>query len=141
MKSKKLTYVLLIVVALIWYKVFFRVKDSLFGSSEEFGLTVQSAPIELLVTNKDTVVLDLNYRDPFGTQNKPEIVDNEPLEQVEKPVFKEQFVWPAINFMGRVQKTNSTNPLAIVRIDGIQLFVRKNDELFGDFRIKKIADN
>lgn len=139
MKSKKLTYVLLVVVALIWYKVFFRVKDSLFGSNEVLEHAAQIAPLELLVTNKDTIELNLKYRDPFGIQVKNEITETESNVEVQRPVVKEQFVWPSIKFIGRVQKTNSSNPLAIVRIDGIQLFVRKNDELFGDFRIKKIG--
>jgi len=138
MKSKKLTYVLLIVVALIWYKVFFRVKANLFGE-EVLVENIQSEEgINMMITNKDTVDLKLNYRDPFGDYSIVPIK----IEKVEIQTPKVQLkkiVWPSVSYIGRVKQTESKNPLAIVRIDGVQLFIRNNEEVYEDFRVKKIG--
>lgn len=135
MKSKKLTYVLLIVVAFVWYKVFFRVKDNLFGVNNQIESSSQPAPLNLLISKKDTVVLKLDYRDPFLLHSALKLKE----QGIQLKVNKPKYDWPIIHYVGRIQKTNSSHPLAIIQIDGIQLFVRNNDEIFGDFRIKKIG--
>lgn len=138
MKSKKLTYVLIIVVALIWYKVFFKVKANLFGEEVLIENVQRTEDLRLLMTQKDTVELKLNYRDPFGVGSllPDEVEEIEVETMIAQPI---KIIWPSVKYVGRVQKTESKNPLAILQIDGVQLFVRKKEELFDDFKIIHIG--
>ncbi|MDX2362472.1 MAG: hypothetical protein QNK23_16815 [Crocinitomicaceae bacterium] len=143
MKSKALTYGLLIVVALIWYQVFFRVKDGLLGDPQIGENDQLSGPqfSDFSIT-RDTFDLKVDYRDPFGeteVKSQPTLQNpNVQAPEVRRPP-KPQFVWPPITYLGRVRKTGSRNPLAIVNIDGIQLMVRRGDELYNDIIVKAIG--
>lgn len=140
MKNKALTYGLLIVVALVWYQVFFRVKGNFFGEDEEVVQPI-TAINELPSLARDTVELNLKYRDPFGiTKRKP---TNTNLEGTiagpqPPPRSKPQTIWPVIKYYGLVKKSKSTKPLAIVSVDGVQLMLRSGDEVFDGIYIVKI---
>lgn len=138
MKNKALTYILLIVVAVIWYQVFLRIKSNVLQDEDNSFSAIQQhsgfQPVK-----KDTFLLNANYRDPFIGKAKQEpkefaLTDFEP---VQKPV-KPQFVWPKINYYGWVRKTDSKNPLCIVNIDGMLLYLRKGEEIFDGIRILQV---
>lgn len=142
MKNKALTYGLLIVVAIIWYQVFFRVKGNLFGEDEALAST-DGIRHELPSLARDTVDLKVNYRDPFGMIKKSSqsVQLNDGNIGVAKPrpkPPKPQTVWPSLKYFGLVQKTHSKKPLAIVSVDGIQLMLRKGEEVFDGIYIVKI---
>jgi hypothetical protein len=139
-KNKALTYGLLIVVALVWYQVFFRVKGNFFGEEEEIVQPI-TAVNELPSLARDTVELNLNYSDPFGlTRRKPSNInfDGAITRPQSPPRQKPQTIWPVIKYYGLVKKSNSTKPLAIVSVDGIQLMLRTGDEVFDGIYIVKI---
>lgn len=140
MKNKALTYVLLVVVAIIWYRVFMRVKSNIMTDDENPTLAIQQQ-VGFQLMKKDTFLLDANYRDPFiGKKNKAEtgnmLLQPEPIP-VPKPA-KPQFVWPQINYYGWVKKTDSKNPLCIINIDGMLLYLRKGDEVFDDISVQQV---
>lgn len=141
MKNKALTYVLLVVVAAIWYQVFFRVKGSLVGTDEAITPLTDQAHMQMPVFSRDTFELLANYRDPFGeTKINAPTVDVPVTEVIGVPKPpKPVFTWPSIHYLGQVKKTSSKNPLAIVNIDGLQLMVRTGDELFNDIKVKRIG--
>lgn len=47
--------------------------------------------------------------------------------------------WPKIKYYGIVKKTESSKPLAIINVDGVQLMLRKGEEIFGDIKLTFIS--
>lgn len=141
MKNKGLIYALILVVAAIWYNVFFRVVSNL--SSDDAGVV---APNETRATfssiDRDTFSLQANYRDPFGGSTVA--VSVAPLDapiHVATPVVKQVKVkepWSVIRYKGLVRKTSSSDPLAIIYIDGIQMYMRKGDVAFDGITLKTV---
>lgn len=141
MKNKKITYLLLGLVALIWGYFFY----VLFGNSS-------STPVvEDIVINEDVVVIDsitlwplnLNYSDPFlkrkikGSgvgyypQAQPKKSNQRPKPKV-KPKPAPQIVWPLIEYGGTVNKTKG-----LVKIRH-QLLIVNQGENANDVSILKI---
>lgn len=141
MKNKALTYVLLIVVALIWYQVFFRVKNNLLGE-DEILVPNRSGHVALNPVQRDTFLLKANYRDPFGEGKKrgelPQIENNAPQVNVRRNSAPPKTQWPPMEYFGLVRKTDSKTPLAIFKIDGLQMMVRKGDELYNAIYVNQI---
>lgn len=141
MKNKALTYALLIVVALIWYQVFFRVKNNLLGEDEVL-VPNRSAHVALNPVQRDTFPLKANYRDPFGEEKKrsvlPQAENNAPQVNVRRSSAPPKTQWPPMEYFGLVRKTESKTPLAIFKIDGLQMMVRKGDELYNAIYVNQI---
>jgi hypothetical protein len=141
MKNKGLIYALILVVAAIWYNVFFRVVSNLSGDDADVV-----APNETRATfssiDRDTFSLQANYRDPFGGSTVA--VNAAPLDapiRIAAPVVKPIKVkepWSVIRYKGLVRKTSSSDPLAIIYIDGIQMYMRKGDVAFDGITLKTV---
>lgn len=142
MKSKALTYVLLLVVGIIWYQVFIRVKSNLTDEGETSTYNTQLS-VNFKPIVRDTFILVADYRDPFGGALKVEpISTNQPNpEPIYRPAppKKVEEQWPNIKYFGLVRKTDSNSPLGIISIDGIQLHLRKGESVFDDINIKAIG--
>lgn len=143
MKNKTLTYALLIVVGVIWYNVFFRVKDNIFGENAVSEESSQPINRNIPLISKDTFELKVNYSDPFGAANanwsklKPvNIEGGTPKNRVvrEKP----KMTWPKIKYFGLVKKTSSSSPLGILNIDGYQFTLRSGDSPYDGITVKRI---
>ncbi len=140
MKNKGVTYLLLLVVAVIWYQVFFRLKSTL----EDDGLpTLLVDDYKINANNfiRDTFTLKANYRDPFDgklsfiadTVKKKTVsttIKEKPIQRVEK--------WSQINYYGLMRKIESKNPLAVIKIDNQQFFLRKGDEVYDGYKVLSI---
>lgn len=138
MKNKPLTYVLLIAVGFIWFKVFVRIKSNL-TQDELAGAAGDRIEVLQLPTSRDTFELAANYRDPFLTntikaKSKGNTENKQPIAPIRKPAYQ----WPSIKYFGLVKKTKSSKPLAIVKFDQVQLMVRENDQVWSDIQIRKI---
>jgi len=142
MKNKTLTYILLIAVAAIWYQVFFRVSGNLFGEDEPIIPTTNQVS-NIPTVERDTFDLQANYRDPFGETKKALVVVGEqgalPPQQNRPRQRPPQTVWPPIQYFGMVKKTESKAPLAILKVDGIQLMLRRGEEMFNEIILKEIG--
>lgn len=142
MKNKTLTYGLLIVVGLIWYQVFYRVSGSLFGEEETLPPPLSQANF-MSAVERDTFDLQANYRDPFGESEKVVVVSSEnqppPVVQNKPKPSPQKTIWPPIEYFGMVKRTESKAPLAILKVDGIQLMLRKGEEMFNEITLKEIG--
>lgn len=145
MKNKALTYVLLIVVGIIWYQVFFRVKNNLTGEDGKIPKP-NEAMVSVNAIARDTVDLHVDYRDPFRYQKMAtrisltSVSPKEPknrASQVRRP-SKPQFAWPAISYHGLIRNRKSEKPLALIRVDGMVYNLRLGDEIFNGIYIKSI---
>lgn len=137
MKNKALTYILLIVVAAIWYQVFLRIKSNV-SAEEGSPADLSRQTVEFQLIRKDTFLLSLNYRDPFTGKAQAAVKDELSLPEQAlppMPIMKPQFVWPKVTYYGWVKKTDSKNPLCIVNIDGILLYLRRGEEVFDGIRV------
>lgn len=140
MKNKALTYVLLAVVAFIWYKVFFRVKDNLFGEEEQSTELRREEP-QLPTIQRDTFELLADYRDPFGeTKRQTQMINPEVQQVVQAPKPpKPQIIWPKIVYYGQVRRTTSKNPLGILSIDGYKHTLRRGEQVYDGIAIKAVG--
>ena len=139
MKNKGVTYALLVVVGLIWYNVFFRVKSNLFGEEETF-VPSQATIRSMAAMQRDTFPLKANYRDPFsGTPvyTAPVAGPSTPVEHAPPPPPRVE-VWPQIIYHGQVRKTGSKEPLAILNVDGMQFYLRHGESIFDNYVVRSI---
>ncbi len=144
MKNKTLTFILLAVVGFIWYKVFFRVKDNLFGAGNETVIETQQATLTLTPVERDTFQLNADYRDPFGETKTYRVSipapPPVPAQAVTRPSNPApQDVWPAISYFGQLRKIPSSHPLGIISIDGYNHAIRKGDELYDGILIRSVT--
>lgn len=149
MKNKRFTYVLLVVVGFIYFKLFVRISSNI---SEEGGLPAQNTD-QLQVENikpKHPFKLKVNYADPFlkksGLTTSPQTPQIQaagipgenpppPKPKKEKPVV----YWPAIKYFGIVQKSSSKKPRALISVDGVMYKIYPNEELFDGLVVKGIS--
>lgn len=142
MKNKRFTYVLLVVVGFIYFKLFVRISSNI---SEETNLPVNRVDEMQIrdIRSKKDFHLKANYPDPFlkggGIPSKVNAATTgenmpAPPPKKEKPVV----YWPAIKYYGMVQKSSSKKPRALLSIDGVMYKIYPNDELFDGLTIKSI---
>jgi len=147
MKNKALTYLMLIVVGVIWYQVFFRVKGSLMGEDAEIPTPNQTVA-SVQIYSRDTVELHVDYRDPFRYIKIAKNVSITPDEskrpnpvQVRSRPLPAQFQWPNVSYHGLIRNRNSKNPLGLVRVDGLVYNLRPGDEIFNSIYIKSVTSD
>lgn len=136
---------MLIVVGIIWYQVFFRVKNNLMGEDTAVPKPNQ-AQVSVNAIARDTVDLNLDYRDPFDYEKlaKSVTVSSAPTIPTKNPrpisrsVTKQEFAWPNISYHGLIRNRKSNKPLALVRVDGLVYNLRLGDEIFNSIYIKSI---
>ena len=144
MKNKALTGILIVVVGFIWYKAFFRVKDSFFGEETQDIVEQQNQPISFARLSRDTFSIHLDYRDPFGDTKKsyagaPPQANSGRQKRVNQRTVRPPVVWPEIVYFGQVRRTGSEDPLAIIGIDGYKHTVRKGERLYDGIKVNIIG--
>lgn len=142
MKNKRFTYVLLLVVGFIYFKLFVRISSNISEDSELPVAQLDEMKIED-IRSKKMFQLKANYQDPFLKSErlvqKPKL-NNENVAPPEPPKKKEKppVYWPAIKYYGIVQKTTSKKPRALISIDGTMYKIYPNEEIFDGIIIKSI---
>lgn len=148
MKNKGLTFILLIVVGIVWYKVFFRIKDNL--TKDE--LIVQSTEKKSIHTKfqKDTFQLAANYRDPFYAKTTAlsqqedvsmNIVSVQPITyQAPKPItpLPKSHKWPKMKYFGMMKSNPQKGNLAILSIDNTLFNLREGEVTYEGIELRKI---
>jgi len=141
MKNKGFTYLLVIVVAVVWYNVFFRIKSNLIGEETVFQSNV-SQLVRLTSDVRDTFVLNAKYRDPFEslpTQKDENLNSNLSTFPVyNTPRTTPVYQWPKIKYYGIIKQTDSKKSLCIIYFDDVLLHLRQGDSFFDDNLIKAV---
>jgi hypothetical protein len=143
LKNKRFTYILLLVVGFIYFKLFVRISSNI---SEESNLPVAQIN-EMQIENirsKKSFRLKANYPDPFlknsGIVQKtaanldPNAPPPLPKPKKEKPIV----YWPSIKYYGIVQKSSSKKPRALISVDGTMYKIYPNEEIFDGLVVKSI---
>ncbi|MFI5161252.1 MAG: hypothetical protein ACHQHN_08235 [Sphingobacteriales bacterium] len=124
MKHKKMTYLLGVVVVLVWGLIIYRLVSS--ASNDDpapvFAGSTKKQPYNDYSVPKDTTHLLLNYRDPFGlvkfkdTDAMPvkRILHKSPAPALIKPAMN----WGFIQYAGYVRNPASKKLIALVTING-----------------------
>lgn len=140
MKNKKLIYVLLPLVLVIWGVILFRVLSAV-GGKDDFA-PIQRAPNIALSETLDSVdyQLKLDYPDPFlkrVSRSRGPVAANNPNGgsskkrngKVVKTVKKLPLKWPKVDYMGIIRNKNEETPLCLIQVDGKPHFLRLNEEI------------
>ncbi len=135
MKNKKLLYILLPAVLVIWGGIFYRIYDAVSGKDDTKDTPTTAvqkpAPSQLA----DTTQLLANYRDPFldgvvGLSDRSygvigvrtSAVVPVPVVMVTPPptpiVVTPPVPWPAIQYKGMIQNANSASKIALLQMNG-----------------------
>lgn len=125
MKNKKLTYVLILFVLIIWGIIISRIlgamnqdDDSPVVEHTEFKESYNDFTVK-----KDTGSLNFNYRDPFSSVAKdiPDTIVKRSVQQVSKviaPIVKPTVNWSGIKYSGYIRNPGSKKLIAIMDING-----------------------
>jgi len=145
MKSKGFTYILLIIVAIIWYNVFFRVKSNLMGEEKLFSIN-DKGNYSVPITKKDTFKLKANYKDPFGninndfltSKNKDQALLDELSTLSKIPPEIKKIIWPQIEYKGLIKKSSSEEALCLLKINGELFNLLKGDYFLDNLFLKDV---
>lgn len=128
MKNKKLNYILIPLVIIVWGAIIYRIFNTV--GNEPLTYTNQGQ-MQLNSGNDkeavDTFRLMLNYRDPF--LGKMQNNENPSHGAVAKPVTKkapapvvstntQSVVWPSITYGGMIKNQNANKQFVFVQING-----------------------
>ncbi len=127
MKNKKVTYLLIVMVAVVWGVIIYRIFDASTGSDDTITMTnpvkTIKEPYDDYMLPKDTTKLLLNYRDPFGivafkdTTTIKAIATHHPTKSV-TIIPKVAFNWGFIQYAGYIRNPSSKKLIALVTING-----------------------
>lgn len=148
MKNKGLTYGLIIVVGVVWYQVFMRVKSN-FGAEDAVPPRTAENLFARKIVKPDAFRLRADYRDPFSgslagaTEAAPAPdagMQGQPAVNLPKPTPEPAYVpWPSIRYYGLVRKTTSANARTLIAIDGSFYKVREGDQVLDNIFIQKVT--
>ena|GEM_PF-1099554 len=146
MKGKGLTYALVLIVGVIWYQVFIRVKSNLVADEATTTSLTGTANGKRL-SKREQFSLQANYRDPFtgnlsaaSDNAAAPVVNNLPPQFIEPPQPKPKPLppqWPAIRYYGLVRKTTSSLPRTLLNIDGAFYQLKQGDAVLDNILVKK----
>jgi hypothetical protein len=127
-KQKKLTYLLIAALAMIWGIVFFRIYAA---TAKEAAAIVPFKEEKMKYFNlvnheNDTVILKLNYDNPFralGQETVAEVPDEKiVLPAVHLPLtIKPSANWNAISYTGYINNAKNKKKIAVLSINGVTI--------------------
>ncbi|ASS47967.1 MAG: hypothetical protein A3D31_01250 [Candidatus Fluviicola riflensis] len=148
MKNKGLTYGLIVVVSIVWYQVFMRVKSN-FETDDALPVNTTTALMKRKIVKPDSFRLQANYRDPFtgklaSSETAPTTNPNQlPVATtIQPPKPKPEPVviqWPTIKYYGLVRKTTSKDPRTLIAIDGYMYKVKQGEQVLDNVLVLKVT--
>lgn len=135
MKNKKSIYVLIPVVLLIWGLV---ISKFISFSNPEVSTTVkEDFSLEpLTIKEKDSLVITVNYRDPFLGKMYVPVKAKTNTNNVKGKINRiEPIVWPNVIYKGMVSDTKSKQKVFMLIING-QFYLMKEKDTEQDITLK-----
>jgi hypothetical protein len=140
MKNKKVIYLLIFLVVIIWGMVIFRIvrrpdNSVLLQTSNSKDTT------GFVIPTGDTFEIINSYEDPFRISVKPKgkpRVENNTARQT-LPVVKKD--WPKIELQGLIKDQTSSKTVVLLKINERNSTIRMNDESQGVRFIKAAGDS
>jgi len=151
-KNKKLTYILVPLVIIIWGGIFYRVFMYLNKTPDINPQTVSRSIENVSKEEIDTFSIIADYRDPFLDRK----IKHEPSPVIQKTMSEEKHTknnviqkknrtekrikWPEIRYGGLVQNPKSGNKVGLVKINGKDHLV-KAGEIINDITVNSVFDD
>ncbi|MCL6220598.1 hypothetical protein [Zunongwangia pacifica] len=126
MKNKKLTYILIPLVLIIWGYLIYKIVSGLTGGDNEIivpkNQSLLALPDTLGSEPKEIFVLKEVARDPFLN-----IVYTKPVMSRIKKRFQKKINWPEIRYLGLVSNESDKKSVGLIEIEGNNFFFEKGD--------------
>lgn len=144
MKNKKLLYILIPLVLLLWGAIIYRIFNvvSVNDSNEVYKSEVYGNTDNANLI--DTFSINPNYRDPFlGKSAKKTILSENKVSNIVvnpnviKKIIPSSRAWPNLVYGGLIKNQKSNKALALVQING-QSNIMKIGEIVGEIELTKI---
>ena len=136
LKNKKITYLLIILVALIWGLIFYKIYSN-FGGKKQVEKSFSHSTARVENRKRDSVfTLLLYYPDPFlkGTdQSTDELLSTVTINTVTSRIVN----WPLIEYRGLLNSSNSNECLAFLMVQSSDFLV-KQGKVYGSVKIRTI---
>jgi hypothetical protein len=148
MKNKKLTYILLPLVILIWGAIVYKVLANYFENDSSSLNSKNDDITSVKISKTDTFSLMLNYSDPFlkegvsvSTLPVPDYSQSKPVKQIAATVKEKKdntiVTWPAIIYSGLIKNKLSNKTCSIIKINGAEHLMNVGDT-YNDVTLIKI---
>lgn len=136
LKNKKITYLLLALVVIIWGMIFYRIYSNFGGKKMVEKSLPHSVGIAKHDQNDSILTLSLNYPDPF-LKGEEQSVD--PLLSIEDktPISPTVINWPQIEYRGLLCGNNNEST-GLLRIQNTDLLV-KQGKVYAAIRIRTLS--
>jgi hypothetical protein len=141
MKNKKVTYILIPAVVLIWGLIFYKFIKGFSGDEDPVHAVAHLTTPDSVAFLPDTFSLHAAYRDPFlgkqlainTAESDHELVTTSPKVHVAPAPLPVAVVtpWPVINYGGVIKSMKSDKQVAIITIDGKEYLFKQGDLLSG----------
>jgi hypothetical protein len=136
LKNRKITYLLLVLVAIIWGMIFYRIYSN-FGGNKMVEKKLPHSVGIVKHDQHDTIeTLSLNYPDPFlkGEERSSDPSSLEFKDPLPSPVSN----WPQIEYRGLLTSNNNNESTGLLRIQNTDLLV-KQGKVYAAIRIKTLS--
>lgn len=145
MKNKKLIYILIPLVMLVWGLIFYKIYLKIKGPADD-DIKIYSVGKEIIVDNQvDTIKLMLYYRDPFLSYSFHLVSRRTPgfgsslLNSDKKK--KPDFIWPEIKYDGMIVNSKTKRKTGLINFEKSSLLVQEGDLVKGYKIVKLFADS
>lgn len=138
LKNKKITYLLILLVILIWSVIFYRIYTNFSGKEQKVeNLQPTVAGIENDI--QDSVfTLSLNYPDPF-LKGMEKIYDRVTQEETPVNVNYHSISWPAIEYRGLLTSRDN-NSTGLLKIQSADFLVKQGNE-YASVKIRQMTSD
>jgi len=147
MKNKGLTYVLGLVVLVVWGMIIYRIFLAVKADDEplQSSTSLKKEVFNDYTIPKDTTKLLLNYRDPFAAP-KPEEKEISPDKHAIQKVFSSVPIRPPVNwnqikYSGYIHNPGSKKLIAMMNINGKELMMSEGETADQVKLIKNLKDS
>lgn len=124
MKNKKLLYILVPAVLLIWGSIAYRAISYLNVHRGDQKFLVKKQKQGSLITVNDTFTLLLNYPDPFGHLSRPNSFSKQSITQ------RRNCKWPQVQIYGIISKGKTEEgTLVSLRIDKQDAIIKVGEKI------------
>jgi len=141
--KKRATYFLGAAVLIVWGLIVYRVFGALNENEADAPLTTGPAKKEVYndyAIPRDTTLLAMNYRDPFGLAQKKDTITRKPAAtgpaQTAPRANPPAMSWDFIRYVGYVRNPDSKKLVAMVHLNGTELMMSEG-ELNGGLKLIK----
>lgn len=147
MKNKKLTYLLIFFVLIVWGIIIYRIIGAM-NQDDDLPVIEQAQIKESyndFTVKKDTGSLKFNYRDPFSATAKEStdtlVKHTVNINKMVTPVIKPTVNWSIIKYSGYIRNPGSRKLIAIMSINGKSAMLSEGESAGEIILLKNVKDS